>query len=869
MKSDPQPVLLSRLSPPQSGEGIVTRQRLQLMLDSAGSYALTLITAPTGYGKSTLLAEWAKNKAGAIAWFTLENTDNDPVIFWRYVVTTLQKTLPVLPIAEFLTAPQLGKTVQQNNLDALCNAIAGFSQPVYLILDDFQHITHADILDSLVYLIQHQPANFHLIIASRALPALPLARLKVKNRLYEIKTGQLAFTADEAFSFFKANQKQLPSAEQIKGLIDLSEGWPAALRLMVLSANEGEEVLDNWHAGHQQAVEYLADEILELLPEKQLNFLQKAATFEEFNLDMLLYITEEPQAARWLDICLQNSLFIQHSQGFYRFLAFFREALLQKNSDPENYHLNQRAAAWYEQHARPEKALTHTALMKDWQHTADLVQSIAADKLQKGEFHSLKNFINLIPPEIQKNFPDILIIQAWIAYLCGDISDALTILEQLASETARAKMQKIGWLDGLHCQMALVQEDNRRALNLAQQALNNTPENDLFIRGLLLTALATAQQALGESQAAVQSYQKAIEVNRQVGNLLMSLFALASLAIELNNRGERLQALILCDESLEEAGESADLPGTTTGNPLYGLIDLMRARLLCDANRLEEASFALVKGKEKLTHLGLSSLLISCDLTDVQILVARDQHAEALTLINKNLRKVRSAEMVGFRRLFELYKAELYYQMGQSAVTKNWLENASLPETPQQDPAREMEFVFKARYLVENGHVDEAGQLLEHLNNYAQQNQHLYVLIAVYFIRANLEWKKGEPGQVRFYLEKALALAGPQNYQRLILDYGAPLLGLIAQMPGAPLEIREHFRSSSNPVVVTGLIDMLTAREMDVLNLLAENRTNAEIAQQLVLSNETIKIHLKHIFQKLDVSDRRQAVSRARQMGLI
>jgi LuxR family maltose regulon positive regulatory protein len=224
--------------------------------------------------------------------------------------------------------------------------------------------------------------------------------------------------------------------------------------------------------------------------------------------------------------------------------------------------------------------------------------------------------------------------------------------------------------------------------------------------------------------------------------------------------------------------------------------------------------------------------------------------------------------MIGFLRFFDMLRAEISLKMGNLAAVEGWLERADLPARPEEDPAREMEYVLKAQYMVDTGAVDEASQLLEILEVYARRARRIRVLIASLLISATLAWKKGELGRVKICLEESLSLAVPQGYIRLLLGGGSLLLGLLAQMPGAPAEIRARFRSSQ-PIETPELVEMLTAREADVLRLLADNYTNQDIARELFLSPETVKVHLKHIFQKLDVTDRRQAVRRARELEIL
>jgi LuxR family maltose regulon positive regulatory protein len=250
------------------------------------------------------------------------------------------------------------------------------------------------------------------------------------------------------------------------------------------------------------------------------------------------------------------------------------------------------------------------------------------------------------------------------------------------------------------------------------------------------------------------------------------------------------------------------------------------------------------------------------------LLMAHEEYGEALALVNRNRQKTRTDAFTGYNQIFNMLRADICLRMGRTSDTADWLQKAALPATPFDDPAREMEFLLAARYLLETGATAESSSRLDELEAYARQSGHLRLLIAVLLIRASLEWKRGNPGPVRDLLEEALSLARPEGYVRVLLDNAGPLLGLIAQLPGAPQSLRERFPAAPAGEAA-GLVEMLTSREMDVLRLLADNRTNQEIAAQLFLSGETVKVHLKHIFQKLGVNDRRQAVRQARDLNLL
>jgi LuxR family maltose regulon positive regulatory protein len=853
-------ILITRLTPPTMGQGFVPRPRLRALLDQSALYTLTLISAPAGSGKSSLLADWAREVINPVAWFSVESESNDPIRFWRYFTAALHTAIPAIEFPTPLSIAQIGPGVLPGSLDSLCNKLAEFAKPFFLILDDAHLIENREVYASLAYLIDHQPANFHLVVSSRTALLLPLPRLRAKNRLLEIRSRELNFTQEETLSFFQENPGANLNHEQHLHIAELSRGWAAGLRLMYVALREDPNQVEAWSKARRLATEYLTGEVIEKLPARWIEFLQKISVFDSFTFEMAMALTGDAQAKQLLDQISQANLFLDRHGDTFQLHPFFRDAVLERLDDTQRKSLHRQAAAWYEAHAHTDIAVSHALAGKDWESANRLILRQAAYHFQLGEIYTLESWVEAFPKEERDNYPDLQVLQGLVWYLVGKIPQALELECTLMAPEKQTRIYRKGWWAGFRCQLELVQEHNQQALELARLALAETDSADDFIRGILLTSLATAEQALGNADETVIHFRQAIQVNRRAGNLMIVLFSLAGLGIELNEQGQRLRAVQLCEVSL------ADVDGENL--PLFGLIDLLLARLYWEADQLDDAQAALEKADRKLEQLGVLGLNISADMIRVEILAAREEYGEALRLSNLNRRRARSGEMIGFRQLFDMLKADISLKMGNLAAVEDWLEGADLPANPVEDPAREMEYVVKARYLVDCGSLDEAARLVDTLDGYARHSRRIRILISTLLIKATLEWKRGELGKVKVFLEETLALAVPEGYIRLILDNGALLLGLLSQMPRAPAEIRSRFRTAQ-PAGTPELVDMLTAREIEVLRLLAENNTNPEIAQKLFLSTETVKVHMKHIFQKLDVTNRRQAVVQARDLEIL
>jgi LuxR family transcriptional regulator, maltose regulon positive regulatory protein len=855
-------LLLTKIMPPFLGKGMLFRDRLMADLNEALAYSLVLITAPTGYGKTSCLSMAASSGWGLSVWLSLEARDNDPVRFWAYFTAALPRMLPDFHLDIPLIMPGLGLNTLPAAMDALCNQLIA-AESMIMVLDDFQYITHADILQGIAYFIDHIPVNFHLVISTRETPVLPINRLRAKNRIAEIRASSLNFSAAEAHAFFQCTCSLQLNEEQITKIIDITQGWAAGIRLMEFALRENPDDLDAWQEGKKLALDYLTSEINNNLQDEWVAFLKKTSVFDSFTIEAAAFITQMANSNGYLEQIVQANLFLDRQHGVYRLHPFFREALMQMWTAEEQFSLNQRAAVWYEIHTEVEKAIPHALAAREWQFAIRLIFQQAENKLKNGELSTLEQWLALIPLEIRIANPDLLVLLGWVGYMQGKMPEVQQILQQLDQVENSSRIENTSFLAGLRCQIALVHEENKQALEYAQSALLEIDAANGFLHGVLLSSLAAAQQALGDSQAALLTFKKSYKVNSQSDNLFSSLFSLVSLCLELNEQGQRQQALLMCQDALDDLAVCLE-----QGSPIIGIVHIMMARLYLESDQLDEAQLACEKSTAKLNRLGIPGFQISADLVQVMLFTAREQYSDALALINQNRRCIRSAEFIGFRNIYNMLKAEIDLKIGHLAAVKAWLESANLPELPFDDPAREQEFLLKAQYLLESGSMDEAKQMLDELERYARQVQHVRILLAALQIKANLAWKRGELGYVKTILEEVLSMAVPQQYIRLLLEYSGPLLGLLAHMPGAPVEIRAQF-SNGTSSEVPGLIEMLTAREMEVLRLLSENMSNLEIAKTLFLSGETVKVHLKHIFQKLEVNDRRQAIRRARELDLL
>lgn len=608
---------------------------------------------------------------------------------------------------------------------------------------------------------------------------------------------------------------------------------------------------------------------------------------------------------------------------WYQFPPFFREAL-QRRLDPAARQAQHcRAAAWYAAqaaefpaHGGPspsassalDAAIQHALAGQDWENAARWIRMEAEPCMIRGELHRLSGWIARLPESVQGASPDLQLICAALAYLQGHVPemairiqnatrilDADRILDagriQLVREASAVNgapltAEQLGLLNGMRCYLALVQEDNPAAIRLGQEALAQLGSSAPFLRGMLWIALANAQHAVGEVAQAAATLQEAIRVNRSTGNLWGYPYAQANLAMEYQAMGQRRRALAACQETLEELrGADGSLP------PIAGMALILLARLYLEGDQWHEAQAALNQGRALCESFGVPGLLLSAGQAEAQWLAARGQWSEAVQALNQIIRRASRSEYLGFKRQFSAARAELFLHLGDLAAAANWLDEANLPTRPEDAPARLAEFLAQAGYWLAAGQRSQALALLDQLDAFARRTgqQRLRIAILLRQAAALLQSPPGEQSareQAARYAREALALAAPEGILRPFLDEDGPLLELLAALPETPEAIRvraqqnllrtqqslPRARQSALPAAAQAqnrLPEPLTRRELDVLHGLAQQMTNQEIADQLVLSEETVKAHLRHILRKLNAANRREAVRRALEIGLI
>ena len=908
------PLLTTKLYIPPPRPNRVPRSRLIARLNDAAARPLTLITAPAGFGKTTLLSEWIPRSQHCVTWLSLDDGDNDSIRFWMYVIAALQK-LHVHLGEGALTLLHLPQPPPITSiLTTLINEIDDFPENFSIVLDDYHAITIQPIHEALAFLLDHLPPQMRVILSSRADPSLPLARLRSRDQLTELRADDLRFTPDEARAFLNQVMGLKLSAEDIAALETRTEGWVAGLQLAALSMQGRDDVsgfIQAFSGSHRHVLTYLAEEVLERRPKGTLYFLLQTSILDRLCGPLCDAVTGRNDSQALLQKLEQANLFIvplDDEGKWFRYHHLFADVLcarLQQTQPDLIPELHRRASPWYEQNGLMAQAVSHALAAQEFDQAARLIEQRSTAMWQRGEVTTLQNWLAALPPIIRRARPQLCLAQAWGALAVGQfavVDASILEVEEAISPLAEAEVKPLrAQVDAIRSTLAGYRQDSAKAIELAHQALKHLPEGDHFLRGLTAFNLGRAYLSQGDLPAASQKLREAATLSLNAGDLSTAGFALAALGAELQAQGQLREAAACYRQVIQAVQEDGrPLPVTAAGGAYVRL-----SRILYEWNQLEESAQCANQGIELSRPFQASGAVFIGYLVLASILKARGDLPGAIDSWQNAETAVRSDGMLkAVLRMVTGVRAQLWLAQGNIAEAAQWAiayesdlnlpATGDWPDVRQFGPMHDYEFLTLIRVRMAQARWDEALGLLTRLQPVVESGARKTGLIELLALRALALETQAHSAESVEALVRALTLAEPEGYDRIFVDEGKPMEKAIRNFRGEigkrkdPTELQTRLirytdklleaftdnlpqlqiEPANSPGLEVSLVDPLSARELEVLRLIAEGLSNDAIAKKLYLSTGTVKVHLKHIYGKLDVNSRTQAVARLRELNL-
>lgn len=889
------PLLRTKLYVPQPRPDLVSRPRLVERLNGSLSRApgVTLISAPAGFGKTTLLSAWIRDAKPPVAWLSLDGGDNDPARFWTYVIAALRTRHPDLGEATLaaLRAPQPPPIAVA--LTALLNELAALPGPVILVLDDFHLIEAQAIHDAVTSFLDHLPPPLHLMIATRADPPLPLARLRGRGQMTEIRAEDLRFTPAETAAFLTGVMGLDLPAGDVRALETRTEGWITALQLAALSLQGQDEAqrrgfIRTFTGSHRYILDYLAEEVLGGQPESLQVFLLQTAILERLTGPLCDALTGQTGGQATLERLEQANLFIvplDDERRWYRYHRLFADLLrqrLQRAYGAQVPALHRQAAAWYESQGFVTEAMSHALAGADFERAARLVGQNAQAMLYRGEVTQLLAWLGALPDELVRSRPWLCICQAWALLLSGQLEAIEPYLHAAGqapppADAAEPGQDGPGHVAAIRAYAAALQGDAPRASELARQALDSLSEKNVMVRSVVTYLLGGVCLLTEDLAGAAQAFAEAGRIGQEAGNLHIAVPALCALAHLQAVRGQLHQAAGTFGEALQLAGGRR--AGRGQPLPMAAMAFSGLAGLLYEWNDLEAATRHLTQGLEQGELWGNADTLASGYVGLARARQAQgdlDGALEALQRAEQLLREHAVTPTTEAR--VAASGPRLWLARGNRAAIESWVRQRGLEVAGRLSYVREVEYLALARVLLARNEAAEATALLGRLLQAAETAGRQGSAIEILALQAlALRARDDIPGALAA-LERALSLAEPEGYARTFLDEGEPMLELLrhAGSRGIAPAYVSRLLAAAGPTAADRaspaaqpLIDPLSERELEVLQLLAAGLTNQEIARKLVVATGTVKAHTASIYLKLNAHSRSQAVALARELGLL
>jgi LuxR family maltose regulon positive regulatory protein len=913
------PLLTTKLYIPPIQPELEPRPRLVERLQEGLHRKLTLISAPAGFGKTTLLSEWAAQLKRPIAWLSLDEGDNDPVRFLAYLVATLQAVEPQLGggVPGILQAPGIATASApppvESVLTVLINRISAIPDHFALVLDDYHVIEAPAIHDALTFLLDHLPPQMHLVISTRIDPPLPIARLRGRRQLTELRQADLRFSADEAAAFLdKASRLEL-SASDVRTLVSRTEGWIAGLQMAAVSMRGRDDTTGFVQAltgSNRYIMDFMVEEVLDRQPDSIQTFLLQTSILARLTGPLCDAVTG-PSAAGDGPATLENleqaGLFLMpldDERCWYRYHRLFADLLrkrLQQAYPDQVAALHRRASEWYRLNDLMDEAIGHALSGQDFEQAADLIEKATDPTLMRSEVATLLSWVDALPRELLPARPLLGVYRALALFMSGRPLGTIESDLQVAAD-ASADRSVSGAVAVARALIASGQGDLYRGAELARRALELLPGDQQFLRSLAVLHLSLISYwANGALGTGIRALEMAAKKSQEAGNVMATVIALSRLAEEFVKQGRLHRARGIYEQALELATEPSEngrqlLP--VAGAALVGLGELFR-----EWNDLETASRYVMEGIELCVQWAEMRAILGY-ATLARVRQAQGDADGATHAIEKawhlaqqfDAVEIDDAAVAMFEAQILLARAwsQSSAQEPMLKAVRQWAEERGLVTdsttdlglTKEQESGdqlserlRKYEYVTLARLFIAQNQPNKALNLLEPLLPEMEREGRLGMVIEIEILRALALQEQDHVTRALAALERALSLAEPEGYVRLFVDAGPPMARLLYQAAergikpeycGRLLVAFPTSKAALAPHPQTAeLVEPLSARELEVLQLISTGATNQEIARSLVITVNTVKKHVTNILGKLSVTSRRQAAARARDLGLL
>ena len=861
----PNSLLQTKLRIPPGRSTLVARPRLIQKMDQALTHPLTLISAPPGFGKTTLLTAWLEQQPAPAAWLSLDESDNDLARFLAYLIAALETVQAGVGRQSMNRLHSRRTASVETVMTLLSNDLAAIPRDFLLVLDDYHLIELQAIHEAMAFLLEHLPRPMHLVIATRADPPLPLARLRARDQLIELRAPDLRFSPDEAAAFLNTQMGLNLTPEQVKTLDTRAEGWIAGLQLAALSMQGHDDIAGFVRAfagSNRFVLDYLAEEVWQRQPPEIQTFLLQTSILDQMNAALSDAVTGRNDSAQVLARLEKANLFVvplDDVRQWYRYHHLFADLLqnrLQQTRPEQIAELHHKASLWYEQNGFANEAIDHALAVPEFDRAAGLIEHTAPALLVRSEDRTLRTWLAVLPEDLYQARPSLRVWQAVALAGAGDFQ----IVETLMARVDDAQLDPLtrGVAAMMRATVALFRSDLPHAIESARNALN--------IAGV--TAASTGPEA---------------ELGRLTAVFLSILLAEAEFVA-----GQFHTALVTLREKID-FGESSELASFKT--VFVGYVHVRLAELFYEWNEIDTAAQHAAQGVA-IAHAEHNEEFESYALIALaQIKQAQGEQAAAIEAGEQAMAITGGRNIPVEMRFVGARQVILLIQQGRVDEAAALAHRMPAGDSGTWFMRGVQTPITNARVLIARREFEHAAQLLEQTQVETQASGETRMLIETLALLALARREQGDVAGAETVLARALALAEPEGYVRTFVDLGEPMRFMISDLrlkiekDGSSQQLIEYIDKllATFPAAVVETIhkseiinhksailpEPLSERELAVLKLIDAGLSNQEIADRLVVAVSTVKTHINNIYSKLGVGNRVQALAQARELKLL
>jgi LuxR family maltose regulon positive regulatory protein len=907
-----EPLLMTKLQLPRLQKSLLPRERLLVLLDRCLDCKLTVVAGPAGYGKTTLVGQWIASRVDTVqvAYVTLDESDNDSIRFWRYIIAACQTFRPGFG-AEALELLRAHRLPPFKSLDMMLtvflNELSQLEQPAVLVLDDFHVLNPSPIADALSFVLEHLPVGFHLIILIRGDPPFSLTRLRARNELLDIYPMLFAFTLEETRAFFEQELSFTLAPNALRQICARIGGWPTGLRLLAREINTSdaspdvESLLSAFAGSNWSIQDYFLNEVLHTIPLSLQDFLLRTCVLPLISVTLCDAVLGRNDSKQRITALHGGDLFLvslDGVSGWSRYHSLFAEVLRSEAhrqlGDIWLRQLAMRASIWYEQHGLLAEAIETALSATEWKRASNLIKQFVVEKEQSffpivPEWYNVTRWLGCLPEAELALYPDlclhyaILLLFMLMERTNGlDSTDSIYHLLQIAEQRYRDTNDTAKLADVFAFRALLAQHEGRilQAVTWAKQSLVWSPPDEIRWRTLSLAVVGTGELLDGNLTLAQDYLLEALRLCEQQGNVMYARAIrgmLSGLGLE---RSELRRTTVQFRQMLVEAREQEDRDDISHAQIGLAMIEYQW-------NHLQEAELAAQEAWSLGEQTHSEDVQVYATILLARIASARGKSQMAQQRLIAWLNRVQSAQIPqSYQLAREVQAALAQIQLGEGnhRAVERWF--ASIEHAEQSIPLlyAQREQLIHLRLLLVQGAIEDALAGLLDLQAVAVQTGHVYLGLEVQIVLALAYVQHGEERKAQEQLSELLQITSPEGYLRLFLDEGEDLMHLLRshllRLRDKTLivyvrQIINLFYLKSGTKVQHGipetlfLPDPLSRQEVKVLRLLVAGNSNAEIARELIVSVNTIRTQIQSIYRKLNVNSRVEASTVAHQLGVL